>query len=128
MTFDHHTHLRHDMAPVLNQSAPATDANRMTVVLAWMFAVLRNQLKRADLFWLDRPLGITLKGPGGGSWIADRQGIEPARGRVCDTWIAAHAIEFPEWATCRADWRDRDVSIHGDETYCAAFLDFMNVV
>jgi hypothetical protein len=128
MTFDHHTHLRHDMAPVLNQSAPATDANRMTVVLAWMFAVLRNQLKRADLFWLDRPLGITLKGPGGGSWIADRQDIEPARGRVCDTWIEAHAIEFPEWATCRADWRDRDVSIHGDETYCAAFLDFMNVV
>jgi hypothetical protein len=128
MTFDHHTHLRHDIAPALNQAAPATDANRMTVVLAWMFAVLGNQLNRADLFWLDRPLGLTLKGPGGGSWIADRQRIEPARGRVCDTWIVAQAIEFPEWATCRADWRDRDVSISGDDTYGAAFLDFMNVV
>jgi uncharacterized protein (TIGR03083 family) len=128
MTFDHHTHLRHDIAPALNQPAPVTDTNRMTVVLAWMFAVLGNQLKKADPCWLDRPVCITLKGPGGGSWIADRQGIESARGRVCDTWIEARAIEFPEWATCRADWRDRDISIHGDETYGAAFLDFMNVV
>jgi uncharacterized protein (TIGR03083 family) len=128
MTFDHHTHLRHDIAPALNQSAPATDANRMTVVLAWMLAVLRNQLSKADLFWLDRPIGITLNGPGGGSWVADRHGVEPVGGRVCHTWIAAQAIEFPEWATRRADWRDRDVSIHGDDTYGAAFLDFVNVV
>jgi uncharacterized protein (TIGR03083 family) len=128
MTFDHHTHLRHDIAPALNQPAPVTDANRMTVVLAWMFAVLGNQLKRADPCWLDRPLGITLNGPGGGSWIADKEGVEPARGQVCDTWITAEAIEFPEWATCRAHWRDRDVSIHGDDTYGASFLDFVNVV
>ncbi|HXY64047.1 MAG TPA: maleylpyruvate isomerase N-terminal domain-containing protein [Mycobacterium sp.] len=43
MTFDIHTHLRYDIAPALDLPTPDTDANRMAVVLEWMFAVLTNQ-------------------------------------------------------------------------------------
>ena len=48
MVFDHHTHLRHDMAPALGRPAPGTDANRMTVVLEWMMAVLVEPGARGD--------------------------------------------------------------------------------
>ncbi|WP_264004218.1 maleylpyruvate isomerase N-terminal domain-containing protein [Mycolicibacterium sphagni] len=68
LVFDHHTHLHHDMAPALGRPAPGTDANRMAVVLEWMLAVLSNQLRAAVPPWLDRPLAITLTGPGGGTW------------------------------------------------------------
>jgi uncharacterized protein (TIGR03083 family) len=128
MTFDHHTHLRHDIAPALDRPAPPTDAGRMAVVLAWMVAVLGNQLRNARLGWMDRPVGITLDGPGGGSWVADRGGVEAAGVRSSGTWIKARTIDFPEWATRRAHWSERDVRIEGDQGYGAAFLDFVNVV
>jgi hypothetical protein len=32
-------------------------------------------------------------------------------------------MEFPEWATRRADWRHRDIDIVGDRDYAAVFLD-----
>ena len=34
LVFDHHTHLRHDMAPALGRPVPGTDANRM----AWCWS------------------------------------------------------------------------------------------
>lgn len=128
LTFDQHTHLRHDIAPALGKAAPPTDDTRMGVVLAWMFAVLGNQLRKARLEWMDRPIGIVLDGPGGGSWIVDRCGVERAGFRESDTWITARAVDFPEWATRRAHWSDRDVRIHGDQQYGAALLDFVNVI
>jgi len=33
LVFDHHTHLRYDMAPALGRPVPATDADRMRAVL-----------------------------------------------------------------------------------------------
>ena len=68
LVFDQHTHLRYDMAPALGRPAPATDANRMAVVLEWMMAVLSNQIRAQAPSFLDRPLAITLTGPGGGTW------------------------------------------------------------
>ncbi|MGH3634731.1 MAG: maleylpyruvate isomerase N-terminal domain-containing protein, partial [Mycobacterium sp.] len=128
ITFDHHTHLRHDIAPALGLPIPDTDAARMTVVLEWMFAVLSNQLQVARPAWLKHPIGITLRGPGAGSWLIDAHGAVPGRNDDAAAVIVGSAAEFPEWGTRRADWRSRDVTISGDVDYGARFLDMVNVV
>jgi hypothetical protein len=129
MVFDHHTHLRHDIAPALDRPSPGTDPDRITVVLEWMMAVLGNQLRAAPPDWLDRSIAIELNGPGGGTWL-----IRPGTpGRAATTGevaavVKAETREFPEWATRRAGWTDRNVGIDGDVDYGARFLDSMNVV
>jgi hypothetical protein len=129
MVFDHHTHLRHDMAPALGRPAPGTDANRMSVVLEWMMAVLSNQVRAASPAWLDRPLAITLTGPGGGTWrVAPDGSVAPGSADASAAQITGVGLEFPEWGTRRAGWRDRDVRISGDADYATAFLDIVNVV
>lgn len=129
LVFDHHTHLHHDMAPALGRSVPAADANRMAAVLEWMMAVLSNQLRAAKPSWLDRPLSITLTGPGGGSWRIDTSGtVTPCSPGSDAAVIIAAASEFPEWGTRRADWRDRDVRLDGDADYAARLLDWINIV
>jgi len=129
LVFDHHTHLRHDMAPALGRPAPGTDANRMAAVLEWMTAVLANQLTAAAPPWLDRPLALTLAGPGGGSWRVDTSGtVTSGRTEPAAAHITGVALEFPEWGTRRANWRDRDVTITGDVGYGADFLDTVDIV
>ncbi|BBY64658.1 maleylpyruvate isomerase N-terminal domain-containing protein [Mycolicibacterium helvum] len=129
MVFDHHTHLRHDMAPALGRPAPGTDANRMSVVLEWMMAVLSNQMRTAAPAWLDRPLAITLTGPGGGTWrVAPDGSVTPGSPNGSVAQITGVACEFPEWGTQRVGWRDRDVRISGDADYAEVFLDTVNVV
>ncbi|MFI7301136.1 maleylpyruvate isomerase family mycothiol-dependent enzyme [Streptomyces sp. NPDC050121] len=129
MTFDHHTHLRYDIAPALGRPVPGTDANRMAVVLEWMLAVLRNQLRSARPEWFIRPVTIELEGPGGGTWSVGPGGMAAAGAsdKPAAT-ITGRAVDFPEWATHRADWRDRDLKISGDIDYAARFLDFVRVV
>ena len=129
LVFDHHTHLRYDMAPALDQPAPDTDANRMAVVLEWMMAVLSNQLRAQPLPFLDRPLAITLSGPGGGTWrVAPDGAVTVGNPEPSAAHITGVALEFPEWGTQRARWRDREVSIAGDADYAAAFLDAVDIV
>lgn len=129
MTFDHHTHLRHDIAPALGLPTPDTDATRMTVVLEWMFAVLSNQLSAARPAWLEHPISMTLRGPGGGSWVIDAHGAVPGgNDNAAAAVIVGNAAEFPEWGTKRVDWRSRDVTVSGDADYGARFLDLVNVV
>ena len=129
MVFDHHTHLRHDIAPALGRPAPDTDAVRMQVVLEWMFAVLANQLRSGLPDWLTRSVAVTLDGPGGGAWWV-RPGstvtVGPARNAAAE--ITGLASEFPEWATRRANWRERGIHITGDAEYAALFLDHVNVI
>ena len=79
IVFDTHTHLRHDIAPALGSAVPATDANRMAVVLEWMMAVLSNQLRASQPEWLDRPVSIALSGPGGGCWVVRPDGSRRTR-------------------------------------------------
>ncbi len=127
--FDHHTHLRHDIVPALSRPMPTTDANRMAVVLEWMLAVLSNQLRAARPPWLTQPVGITLDGPGGGSWLVHPDGsvtAGPVDAAVAQ--IAGTALAFPQWGTRRADWRECDVRISGDSEYGSRFLDELNVV
>lgn len=129
LVFDHHTHLRFDMAPALSRTVDDIDANRMAAVLEWMAAVLANQLAAAAPSWLDRPLALTLTGPGGGSWRVDTSGaVTPGRTEPAAAHITAVAAEFPEWGTRRADWRERDVAIDGDANYGATFLDAVDIV
>jgi uncharacterized protein (TIGR03083 family) len=129
IVFDTHTHLRHDIAPALGRTEPGTDDNRMAVVLEWMMAVLSNQLRAARPQWLDRPVSITLSGPGGGCWVVRPDGTVVA-GSPAGTasQIDGVAVEFPEWGTQRVSWRARGVSIGGDTEYGARFLDAVNVV
>ena len=129
LVFDTYTHLRHDMAPALGHQVSAADANRMAVTLEWMMAVLDNQLRAARPAWLDRPLSITLAGPGGGTWLVEASGaVTAGRSDPAVAAIRSVAVQFPEWGTRRAGWRDRDVDIAGDCDYAAAFLDEINVV
>jgi Mycothiol maleylpyruvate isomerase N-terminal domain len=108
---------------------PGTDDNRMAVVLQWMIAVLSNQLRASGPAWLDRPLSITLSGPGGGCWVVRPDGtVAPGNLEGAVAQIHGAAIEFPEWATQRAGWRDRDVTVRGDSEYGERFLDAVNVV
>lgn len=129
LVFDHHTHLRHDMAPALGRPVPGSDANRMTVVLEWMMAVLSNQLRAEPLSFLDRPLSLTLTGPGGDTWgVAPDGSVTVGRPSSPAAQITAAAQEFPQWGTQRASWRDRDVAVTGDTAYAEEFLDAVDIV
>lgn len=130
MLFDHHTHLRFDIAPALERRVPETDPARTAGVLGWMFAVLGNQLESARNDWLAYPVDIVLHGPGGGLWRVHPGGSVSAgrAGGPAAATVEAWSTEFPEWATGRAEWRDRGVRIRGDEDYAVRFLDGVNIV
>jgi uncharacterized protein (TIGR03083 family) len=131
LVFDHHTHLRHDMAPALGRPAPGTDANRMALVQR---TVKERKLLRSKLIGQHRhhPLqdvSLMLTGPGGGTWRVKPDGsvtlgaAEPAAAQITGV-----ACEFPQWGTARSRWKDADVSITGDADYAAAFLDTVDIV
>ncbi len=129
LTFDTYTHLHHDMAPALGRTLPSPDANRMAVTVEWMMAVLFNQLRLGRPGRLDRPVFITLTGPGGGDWLVGPDGaLPPAAADSAVARVRAAALGFPEWGTKRADWRERGVTLDGDADYAAAFLDWVNIV
>ena len=130
MVFDLHTHLRFDLAPALGRVTPTTDANRMSVVVEWMLAVLANQLRSNQPEWRDRAVLLTLTGPGGGCWSITSDG-DIAAGRTerpIGATIYATTGQFPEWGTRRAAWRDCTVTVDGDAEYGDRFLDSVNVV
>ncbi|MDQ3947188.1 MAG: maleylpyruvate isomerase family mycothiol-dependent enzyme [Actinomycetota bacterium] len=131
--FDHHTHLRHDLAPALGRPSPPTDEGRMAVVIEWMLAGLP-QMCRESLSFIDRPVLLTLEGPGGGTWaVVPRPGggrVEvrtgPTVGAVAH--VTGVAEEFPVWGTTRRPWREHDLKLEGDEAYAARFLDAVKIV
>ncbi|MFH9004160.1 maleylpyruvate isomerase N-terminal domain-containing protein [Streptomyces afghaniensis] len=128
LVFDHHTHLRHDMAPALGRPAPPTDADRMRAVLRWMLAVLSNQIAQAPVTGLEARVALTLTGPGGGTWWIDEAGVlAPSNGPV-SAHVTAPALTFPDWGTQRSPWRNHDVTITGDTALAARLLDAVNVI
>ncbi|MBB5912069.1 hypothetical protein BJY24_000936 [Nocardia transvalensis] len=131
LTFDWHTHLRHDLAPALDRPVPATDPRRMASVLHWLTALLERSHTEA-LRWLDAPVAITLTGPGGGTWRIDRRGkrirVRPAAAAGAAAHIAALALEFPQWGTRRLAWRDCAVAVTGDRELGTRVLDCINLV
>lgn len=128
LVFDHHTHLRHDIAPALGRPVPPTDADRMRAVLTWMIAVLSNQIAQAPIAGLDARVALTLTGPGGGtSWI-DEAGVLTSSDDLAAAHITAPALTFPDWGTQRSSWRDSDVTITGDGELAARLLDAVNII
>jgi uncharacterized protein (TIGR03083 family) len=128
LVFDHHTHLRYDVLPALGLADPGTDPNRTAVVTDWMTAVLSNQIKADKPPWLDRPVSMTLHGAGGGVWVIDSSGLRKTGSIAGGTRIEGDVREFPEWGTRRCQWRDRAISISGDEDYGSRLLDHINVI
>jgi uncharacterized protein (TIGR03083 family) len=133
IVFDHHTHLRHDLAPALGRPSPPTDEGRMEAVVEWMLAVLP-QTGRESLSFMDRPVLLTLEGSGGGTWgVMPTAGGGRVRVRTGPTvgavaHITGLAEEFPVWATTRQAWRDHDLKLEGDEAYAARFLDAVKII
>jgi uncharacterized protein (TIGR03083 family) len=130
--FDWHTHLRQDIAPAIDRPAPPTDDQRMSAVMIWLMALLE-QSHRDRLAWLDAPLALTLSGPGGGTWRIEPTPkgallVRPGTESGTTAQISGQTLEFPEWSTTRANWRDRDVKICGDTVTAERFLDLVNLV
>ncbi|MHA4853897.1 maleylpyruvate isomerase N-terminal domain-containing protein [Rhodococcus sp. MSC1_016] len=131
LVFDHHVHLHYDIAPVIGLSLPEPDEATMSSVLRWMLAGLE-QMNASDMRFVDRPLRLELTGPGCGSWTISPCG--DGRLRVTDDQrdaavaIHAKAVEFPEWATTRAPWRERAVELSGDREYGERFLDHLRII
>lgn len=130
--FDHHTHLRHDLAPALDRPAPPSDDERMAAVLEWMLAGLP-QMCREGLSFMDRPLLLTFEGPGGGTWGVVPRGdgkvqVRPGPTLGAVAHITCVAEELPVWGTTRRPWRDHDVKVEGDEDYAIRFLDAVKIV
>ena len=95
--------------------------------------MLTSQLQSARPSWLDRPLLVTVRGPGGGAWRVRADGsIGSAAETVPPSEDAAHITgsrsSSPAWVRTRVPWRTQDVTIAGDEEYASRFLDAMNVV
>ncbi len=131
--FDHHVHLRHDIAAPLGRSVPAPDAEHMAAVLEWLLAGLP-QMCGAALSWLDRAGGADphrrrrrrLDGEPAG---ADRRlRVDEGRSPVAAAAITGTAADFPIWGTTRRPWRDYGLTIEGDEGLATRFLDALNLV
>ena len=133
LVFDTHLHLHHDMAPAVGRALPPPGPETLAVVNEWVLAGIP-KMGREGLSFMDRPLTITLEGPGGGSWgivptVAGKPAqIQPAPVAGSVATITASSVEFAVWATRRRPWREQDVKIDGDETYATRFLDAMRVV
>jgi hypothetical protein len=132
LVFDWDTHLRLDVASPIGRSLPPASAKRSAVGLEWMIAGIE-QMNRATMDWVDRPLGLTLRGGGGGRWRIDAAAKGKLRVRPGTTagtvaQISGDTAEFPSWATNRSLWRDAKVDIDGDSDYATRFLDTRNII
>ncbi|TIC88867.1 hypothetical protein E8D34_04240 [Nocardioides sp. GY 10113] len=128
LTFDHHIHLRHDLAPALGRPVPGTDDLRMRVVLTWMFATLGNEQGLRPVAGFDRPIAFVLEGPGGGAWRVDPDGtVTEGTTAGAVATVEGAALDFPVWGTRREHWRDGDVVVGGDLERAAVVLDAINL-
>lgn len=132
LTFDHHLHLRYDLAGALGRPVPPADPVVLPVVLEWMWAGMPT-MSGLSLSWLDRSVSITLQGPGGGTWsVVPSAGsaVEVVERMVDDAAarITGDAETFPIWGTKRESWRDAAVKIEGDEELGTRLLDSMRII
>lgn len=133
--FDGYTHLRVDILGPngsIERPEPARDAQRLRPTVDWMLAGLP-WMCTDDLRVVDRPIELTLEGPGGGTWTIAPGGDD---GRVSITEapcadaaarVRGNDHDFVVWATKRAPWSDF-VKIEGDADYAGRVLDAFNVI
>jgi len=134
--FDGYTHLHVDiLAPrgSINRPAPPRDEKRLRPTVEWMLAGLPWMCEDALRGVVDRPLVLTLDGPGGGTWTIAPGGDE-GRARVDEGAVedAAATVrstdhDFVIWGTQRVPWREL-TKIEGDDAYAAKILDAVNII
>lgn len=132
LVFDWHTHLHHDIVPVIGKPAPAITSGQLVATVEWMLAGLE-QMNRRDMGWVDRPLRLELTGDGGGCWDVAPAGdglltVSAVHLEERAAHIAGTARDFPLWATTRMPWREAGLTINGDRVYAARFLDTVNII
>jgi len=132
LTFDHHVHLRHDIAVPLGRTLPPPSGEHMAVVTEWLMAGMPQMCGDA-LSWVDRPLALVLTGAGGGAWTVGPlagKGLQVQEGRspAAAATITGDVAGFPIWGTKRRPWGDFDLAIEGDEEAAIRFLDSLNLV
>jgi uncharacterized protein (TIGR03083 family) len=131
--FDTHLHLHYDMAPALGRTLPTPAPGTIAVINEWVLEGIPKMCREA-LSFMDRPVTITLEGPGGGSWgLVPSPGgkaarVQPAPVTGSAAQITAAASEFALWTTHRKPWREQDVKLDGDEAYATRILDAVRVV
>lgn len=132
-TFDAYCHLRNDIlrphGPI-DRPEPPRDETRLRPTVEWMLAGLPWMSER-ELAFVDRPITLTLTGPGGGMWTIGPGGDEGrvlvadgADGGVATVTSTDH--DFVIWATNRRPWRDY-VKVEGDAAYATRFLDAVRI-
>jgi uncharacterized protein (TIGR03083 family) len=133
-TFDAYCHLRNDIlrprGPI-DRPEPPRDAVRLGATVEWMLAGLP-WMSQESLRFLDRPVVLTLTGPGGGTWTV-APGGEDGRVLVSEggapdaaATIVSDAHDFVAWATHRRPWAEC-VQIEGDEPYASTVLDAVHI-
>ncbi len=134
--FDGYTHLRNDMLTPngsVDRPQPPRDEKRLRPTMDWMLAGLPWMCADALDGVVDRPLALSLEGPGGGTWTIAPGGED---GRVVvsestngDVVATVHSTDhdFVIWGTRRAPWRSM-VKIEGDEDYAARVLDAIKII
>jgi hypothetical protein len=120
------------MAAALDAESPPTDALRMAAVLEWMFAVLERDPRR-EMRWLDRPVALTLTGPGGNTWRIEhledgRLRARPGGSAGAVAHITGSSEDVPRWGTGREPWEKCPFEISGDHDYASRFLGSMRIV
>jgi len=103
------------------------DEARVGATLEWLLAGLP-WMCAAQLGFVDRPVALTLTGPGGGTWTiapggdAGRVTVSDGADAAAVATITSDAHDFVAWSTHRRPWSEC-VTIEGDADYAVRVLD-----
>lgn len=131
--FDHYAHLHLDvLAPSgpVERSDVVADPIRLGPVVEWMLRIVPTLCDR-PMAWMDRPVGLKLHGPGGGTWTIHRVpagvlAVDPGLSGVAAT-VVSTTPDFVVWGTRRAAWTSMDLGLDGDPDLAERFLDAFRV-
>jgi uncharacterized protein (TIGR03083 family) len=133
--FDAYCHLRNDILQPngpIDRAEPPRDEQRLRPTVEWMLAGLPWMCSDA-LAFMDRPVSLTLDGPGGGTWT-----IQPADGNErpqvtegidegAAATVASTDHDFVVWGTQRRPWASL-TTVTGDDDYAARVLDAIKII
>ena len=135
--FDGYTHLRNDILTPngsIDRPQPPRDEMRLRPTIEWMLAGLPWMCADALDGVVDRPITLTLDGPGGGTWTiapgGDDGRVVVSEGASADAAATVHEhrsrlrdLGHAARAVARAC-----VKIEGDEAYAARVLDAIKII
>jgi hypothetical protein len=134
-TFDMTTHLRYDIlsprGPIARALPPPDDV-RLAPSVSWLLGGIP-QMQPKLVRHLTAPLALRLTGPAAQELLISADGdlitvrpLDRAATNAAAT-LTSTTEDFLAWSTTRLPWR-RLVSIDGDTTAAAAFLDALNLI